>query len=251
MTHRHHDDLAERGPAPAVSRAIKLLDLMARNPSMPMTVTELAREIGAARSSTRNICTALEAGGLVQHSDGGYRLGWRLVEFGGAYLYSHEQVNAFHQACAESSLLAKELVQAAILDGDDVLYVARHEGRAPLSLSAHVGDRLPAARTALGRALLATLGDDALRRQLGDAPGLEALIRGLRFARERGYAIDVGGIHPAVVGIAAAVPGHATSPGFAVGVSLVGIRPTKEDLARYGKAVQSIAAQMARPARST
>ncbi|WP_138418262.1 IclR family transcriptional regulator [Sinomonas gamaensis] len=240
----------EPGPAPAVSRAIELLGLMARHPSVPMTVTELAREIGAARSSTRNICTALEAGGLVQHCDGGYRLGQRLVEFGGAYLYSFEQVKAFHEACAESALLARELVQAAILDGTEVLYVARHEGRAPLSLSAHVGDRLPAARTAVGIALLANLPDDALRRMFASGQsGPEGLLSKIRPARDRGFAIEAGSIHPAVVGVAAAVPSHASSPGFAVGVSLVGVRPTPEDLARYGRAVQSIAAQMARPAR--
>lgn len=239
----------EPGAAPAVSRAIELLGLMARHPSVPMTVTELARGIGAARSSTRNICTALEAGGLVQPCDGGYRLGQRLVEFGGAYLYSFEQVKAFHEACAESALLARELVQAAILDREDVLYVARHEGRAPLSLSAHVGDRLPAARTAVGIALLATLPDEALSRIFAPAVR-DGLLSRLRLARARGFAVEAGGIHGAVVGVAAAVPGDASSPGFAVGVSLVGVRPSPEDLARYGKAVQSIAAQMARPASS-
>ena len=252
--------LAERSPAPAVSRAIELLEFLADNSAAPVSLTELANGIGAARSSTRNICSALELGGLIQRRDGGYQLGRRLVEFGGAYLSSFDQLGEFYRACAESTLLARELVQVAILDGTDVLYVARHEGRAPLHLSARIGDRFPAAHTAVGNALLAPLSDSEVRLRFAGASAfragtgrsvqnVEELIVQLGAVRDRGYAADFGGMHRAVTGVAAAVPEAASTPTFAVGVSLIAARPDEEELARYGKAVQMVAAQIAIPAR--
>ena len=243
----------------AVSRAIAILRLLASRP-ISMTAADLAAGIGAVASSTRNTCAALEAGGLIQRRDGGYVLGWGLVELGGAYLSSFEQVRQFHRASAESRLLKGELIQIAILDGTDVLYVARHEGRAPLQLSARVGDRFPAAATAVGNALLAQMGDDEVRLNFaggnGSAMGtakapvdVDELIDSLHLARERGYAVDPGRVHPAVTGIAAVVPDQSSPERFAVGVSLVGQRPSDEDLARYGKAIQTLASQTASPTR--
>ena len=257
---QEHGDLIDRSPAPAVSRAIELLEFLSNNPSGPVSLTDLAKGIGAARSSTRNICGALEVGGLIQRRDGGYQLGRRLVEFGGAYLSSFDQIREFYRACAESPLLGRELVQVAILDGTDVLYVARHEGRAPLHLSARIGDRFPAALTAVGNALLAPLGEEGVRERFSGARGFETrtprsvrnvdeLIAQLDAVRERGYAVDFGGMHPAVTGIAAAVPEAGSAPRFAVGVSLIATRPDDDVLARYGKAVQTAAAQIAVPTR--
>ncbi|NUP73486.1 MAG: hypothetical protein HOQ07_02345 [Sinomonas sp.] len=133
-------------------------------------------------------------------------------------------------------------------------------GRAPLQLSARIGDRFPAALTAVGNALLAPLSDVEIRQRFSGTTYFEArtprsvrnvgeLIEQLARVRERGYAVDFGGVHPAVMGIAASVPEAGESPRFAVGVSLIATRPSDEDLARYGKAIQTVAAQIAPPAR--
>ena len=242
----------------AVARAIDVLRFLAANPAVPQTSADVAAGIGAVPSSTRNTCAALEEGGLIQRRDGGYELGWGLVELGSAYLSSFEQIRRFHRAAAESPLLTRELVQIAILDGIDVLYVARHEGRAPLQLSARVGDRFPAAFTAVGNALLAQMDDDEVRRAFaGSGPwaaaaagvDVEELLGRLRSVRERGFAVDAGRVHAAVTGIAAAVPDKYSPERFAVGVSLVAQRPGEEELVRYGKAVQALAAQIASPTR--
>ena len=241
-------------PSGAVARAADILRFLAAHPAVPQTSADMAAGIGAVPSSTRNTCAALEEAGLIQRRDGGYELGWGLVELGSAYLSSFEQIRRFHRAAAESPLLTRELVQVAILDGTDVLYVARHEGRAPLQLSARVGDRFPAADTAVGNALLAQMDDDGVRQAFAAAAragrvDLDDLIARLRAVRESGYAVDSGRVHPAVTGIAAAVPDRFSPERFAVGVSLVAQRPGKEELARYGKAVQVLASQIASPTR--
>ncbi len=68
------DDTREgRDPAPAVTRSIRLLGLLA-DAGGPRTLTELAGELGLAKSSTANLCLALEAGGMVDRTPQGYRL---------------------------------------------------------------------------------------------------------------------------------------------------------------------------------
>jgi DNA-binding IclR family transcriptional regulator len=251
------DDAVDRRTAPAVTRAIAVLDYLARNPSEAIPLSDIAREIGAAKSSTLNVCTALEAGRLIQRRGRGYELGRRVVELGGAYLSSFDQVREFYLACTASPLLSHELVQIAVLDGTDVLYLARHEGRAPLLLSARVGDRLPAALTAVGNALLALHTDDEVRMRYLDhgrfeprtehsTKDLDELLGKLAAVRKRGYAVDRGGVHQAVIGIAAGVA--SSDPrvsAFAVGVSLIAATPTDEEIARIGAEVVSVARTIA------
>lgn len=228
------DDIqADRDPAPAVTRSIRILGLLADAHGQALALSDIARAIGAAKSSTSNLCTVLEDHGLIQRRDGGYTLGRRTVELGGAYIASFDQVREFYRLCAESPILSHELVQIAVLDGTEVLYLARHEGRAPLRLSASIGDRFPAASTAVGNALLSLL-DPAEVAERFDREGvfpqrtemstanIEQLQAKLVTARERGYAVDDGEVHPGVYGIAMVIPprGSGESP-LAIGVSLV------------------------------
>lgn len=255
------EDQREGGaaPAPAVARAVAVLDALARSNGVPVSLSDLGREIGAAKSSTLNVCAALEAGRLVQRRDGGYVLGRRTVELGGAYLATFDQLREFYRACAESPLLSHQLVQIAVLEGSDVLYLARHEGRAPLRLSARIGDRFPAALTAVGNALLALLGDEEIDRRLAGPEAFPArtelstrslaqLHAKLARVREVGYAVDLGEVHPAVVGIAAAVPAAGpSSPAFAVGVSLVAVDPSSPEIDDFAREVVDVAAHIAVP----
>jgi DNA-binding IclR family transcriptional regulator len=160
-------------------------------------------------------------------------LGRRTVELGGAYIASFDQVREFYRLCLEAPLLSHELVQIAVLDGTEVLYLARHEGRAPLRLSASIGDRFPAASTAVGNALLSLLSDEELAERFSSpeafplrtdrsTANLQQLRGKLGLARERGYAVDDGEVHPGVYGIAMIIPPRASGePALAIGASLV------------------------------
>ena len=135
------------GNAPAVTRAVRILDLLADAPRQVRTLTEISRELGVAKSSVSNLCVALEEGGLVRRSGGGYLLGRRTVELGGAFLNGFDQIREFYRVCEDSEVLRRQLVQIAMLDGARVLYLAVHEGRERFPLSANVGDRYPASVT--------------------------------------------------------------------------------------------------------
>ena len=95
-------------------------------------------------------------------SDGistGFALGRRLAELGGAYLASVDQVQEFYEASRSLPAGSEETVQFAVLDGLEVTYLARHDGRQPVQLSSGIGRRLPAFSTATGKAALASLAE--------------------------------------------------------------------------------------------
>ncbi|WP_240645712.1 IclR family transcriptional regulator [Georgenia sp. SYP-B2076] len=232
-------DPAQNSPAPAVTRAAALLDVLAES-GVAMGLTEIARALGLAKSSTLNLCLALEQAGLVVRREDGYVLGRKLVALGGAYLRGFDLVREFYRACAASPVLSRELLQIAVLDGTHVLYLARNEGRAPLRLSATIGDRFPAAITAVGNALLAQLDDAVVRDRFRDpatlprwtdssVASLDGLLAKLGATRERGYAVDDGETHPSVYGLAVVVPARSASEDpYALGASLMTAQATPQ-----------------------
>jgi len=205
-----------------------------------MPLADIARGIGAAKSSTSNLCQVLEDGRMIARTATGYRLGRRTVELGGAFIARFNQIREFYAYCVSSPLLSPEVVQVALLDGTDVLYLARHEGRAPMRLSASIGSRFPAAPTAVGNALLTTLTDQEIatrftrpehfpRRTTQSVPDLQGLLEKVRLARTRGYAVDDNEVHPGVYGVAVVLPPWASGdPSLAIGVSLMSAQATED-----------------------
>ena len=230
----------ERTPAPAVSRALQILTLLERADGEPMPLGDIARGIAAAKSSTSNLCQVLEDGRMIARTATGYVLGRRTVELGGAFIARFNQIREFYDYCTSAPLLGHEVVQIAMLDGTDVLYLARHEGRAPMRLSASIGSRFPAAPTAVGNALLTTLTDAEIagrfsgpqhfpRRTDQSVQTLDGLLRKVRLARERGYAIDDNEVHPGVYGVAVVLPPWASGDqSLAIGASLMAVQATDQ-----------------------
>ncbi|PFG36582.1 IclR family transcriptional regulator [Flavimobilis soli] len=248
---------------PAVARAVALLELLAAQPGEPRTLSELSRALDAPKSSTSALCAELEAAGYVEKVDGGMRLGRATVALGGAYVRQFEPAREFAAACRRDPVLREEVVQLAVLDEmitagrrvPAVLYVARHEGTAPLRVSASVGDRLPATTTAVGQVMLASL-DDAGRaaavRAVAEASGGSVVERileeELERTRERGYGVDDGRTFDHVVGIAVAVPGARGARPCAVGVSMLDSYADADRRQAVGESLRWLAQRLRDPA---
>src|SRR4051794_11824883 len=136
---------------PAVTRAVAILDALADAEGVPLSVSELARGLGLPKSSTANLCASLEESGLVTRTGTGFTLGRKLVELGGRYLSTVDQIREFYELCRRAPLLSRETARVAVLDHLDVLYLARYDGTQPLRLTANIGDRFPASCTATGK----------------------------------------------------------------------------------------------------
>jgi IclR family transcriptional regulator, blcABC operon repressor len=190
-----------------------------------MPLGDIARGIGAAKSSTSNLCQVLEDGRMISRTATGYVLGRRTVELGGAYIARFNPIREFYDYCTTSPLLSHEVVQIAMLDGTEVLYLARHEGNAPMRLIASIGSRFPAAPTAVGNALLTTLSDTEIaarftapqhfpRRTERSVQTLDGLLRK---------------VHPGSYGVAVVLPPWASGdPPLAMGASLMSVQASEE-----------------------
>ena len=96
-----------------------------------MPLGDIARGIGAAKSSTSNLCQVLEDGRMIARTATGYVLGRRTVELGGAFIARFNQIREFYDYCASAPLLGHEVVQIAMLDGTDVLVPGPARGARP------------------------------------------------------------------------------------------------------------------------
>jgi IclR family pca regulon transcriptional regulator len=169
-------------------------------------VSELAREIGLSRSTAhRYIATLADLGYLDQDAATlKYRLGPRVLDLGFSAINSMDlrEVAAPHlQALSDET---GHTVNMAVLDGADIVYIERcrtsQRGQRDIDLNLHIGSRLPAYCTSMGKVLLAGLREDeqraVLRRvdfaQRGPNTLVEAedLLRELRRVERAGLAVN-------------------------------------------------------------
>jgi IclR family transcriptional regulator, pca regulon regulatory protein len=122
-----------------------------------LTLSEAAEITGHSRASARRSLLTLQRLGYVE-SDGKYfRLAPRVLRLGHAYVTSNplsKMVQPILEAISERSHESSSL---AVLDGTDVVFVARAATRRSLSNGLGLGSRLPAYAAATGRVLLAAL----------------------------------------------------------------------------------------------
>lgn len=247
----------ERDPAPAVTRSIALLSLL-EHAHAPLTLTDLAKGLGIAKSSALNLCVALEAGQCIERVPQGYRLGARLARFGAAYASQFNQVREFFGVCEASPVLSSEVVQIVTRDGADAVYLGRHEGRHGRRLGTPIGSRLPLALSATGNALLMELDDAEIREIWGAAPPIaltakstvdvDGLLAKIHAARERGYASDPGESFEGVFGVAVPLPGWSPSdPPLAIGAAIPADAASDDHVRTVAEALRQAAAALTNP----
>jgi len=152
--------------SPAVLRAVALLGVLSES-RQPLGVSELARGAGIPKSSAHNLLASLLSVGLVHRvaASREYVLGSRVLELASRFLDSEAVSVIFMDAARTYVQETGETVQMGRLEGTTVVYTARFEGTRSISLSARVGTRLHASTTAMGKAALATLSDEEIRRR--------------------------------------------------------------------------------------
>jgi DNA-binding IclR family transcriptional regulator len=215
--------ISAHGGTRSVDRAVSVLLLLAQNEGLGLG--EIARRLSFPKSSTADVLKALVARDFIaQDRDGQYRLGLGTFEIGVAYVRSMTPVSSVEP---ELEALTRELSATshfAVLDGDEVIYLAKHDSPPrELELASALGARLPAATTAVGKAQLAFMS------ALDNDERVDSS-RFMEFARIRtlGYALDDGGMTPGVTCVAAPVFSPSGCCG-AIGVStLLQGHPTRE-----------------------
>src|SRR5581483_7278713 len=152
----------DRGLSQSLERGLAVLSSF-RSGRPLVGVSELAREVGLTRSTThRYVATLAELGYLQQDPETRkYRLGPRVLDLGFSALNSMELREVAAPHLQRLSDETGYTVNMAILYGLDVVYVERcrssRAAQRAIDLDLHVGSRLPAYCTSLGKVLLAYL----------------------------------------------------------------------------------------------
>lgn len=127
-----------------------------------LSLSDVARRAELTRAAARRFLHTLTALGYVRSDGRLFALTPRVLELGFSYLSSLSLPEIVQPHLERLSREVDESVSAAVLDGTDIVYVARVPTRRIMSVRITIGTRFPAYATSMGRVLLAGL-DDAER----------------------------------------------------------------------------------------
>lgn len=206
------------------------------------TLAEVARRTGLSRATARRLLHTLVALGYARSDGRLFRLGPKVLELGFAYLHGTGLWGAAQPAMVELVERVHESCSAAVLDGQDVVYVARVPTRTRImSVTLGLGSRLPAHLTSMGRVLLAALPPAELEARLRALGRLkartertlvdaDALRRAIVKVRSQGYAILDQELEPGLRSVAVPIHGPGGAVVAAINVGTHASRVTLEDL---------------------
>ena len=150
----------------SLDRGLRLLRLFGERPS-PMTLSEIAGLAGLPRATARRILLTLQHGGYVSSDGKLFAPTPHVLTLAGSYLRSNQLVAVLQPVLDEIATLSQEISSLAVLDGDDVVFIARGSPTRIFSGGVDIGYRLPSFCTAVGRAMLGRFGDVELKAKLG------------------------------------------------------------------------------------
>ncbi|MEN6669033.1 IclR family transcriptional regulator C-terminal domain-containing protein [Psychrobacter sp. B38] len=126
-----------------------------------MTLSEVAERTDMDRAKARRYLLTLHALGYVHKDKRQFKLSPQTLSIGSSYLSSthhHDIVQFYLERVTEKT---GESCSFAVLDGDDVVYIARSAAKHRLmSIALSIGTRLPVAYTSMGRTILANLPEE-------------------------------------------------------------------------------------------
>lgn len=163
-----------------------------------LTLSEVASLARLPAATARRCLHTLEELGYVMRSGRTFLLRPKVLELGAAYLDSMDIEALTKTHLADLATRTGDSAALSVLDGTDIVYVARASIRTLVRLEAHVGSRFPAYPTSMGRVLLAGLGAERLHEYFERASfepltkhtvtEPAKLIRRIEEARRSGYA---------------------------------------------------------------
>src|SRR5215471_8294521 len=126
------------------------------------TLSEVAAQTSLSRAVVRRSLLTLQHLGYVAAQGRQFFLTPHVLELGYSYLSSLDLTDLAHDPMEKLSQRVGESCSMAVLDGSEIVYVARIAVRRLMSVALGVGARLPAFAASMGRVLLAGKSDSEL-----------------------------------------------------------------------------------------
>ena len=162
------------------------------------SISEVAAASGLDRATARRCLLTLAHLGYADYDGKYFTLTPRVLRLGTACLATMPLPQLVQPLLDQLSETIGESSSVSILDGDEIVYVARAAQRKVMSIALMPGSRLPAYCTSMGRVLLAALPEAEARERLGAGPlprrtphtltDPEAVLAEIAGVRANGYA---------------------------------------------------------------
>lgn len=205
-----------------------------------MTLSEAATATNVSRATARRILRTLAELGYVTQDGRQFSLSSNILKLGFAYLATQSWIDRAQPLMRDLSERLGESCSAAILEGNEIVYVARVPTRRIMSTVLSVGSRLPAFHTSLGRIQLGFLDEAEIWRRLksqrveaytpSTITDLQALFDRVRADREQGFSIVDEELERGLRSIAVPVLDHGGQAVGAINVSTHSARITRNEM---------------------
>jgi len=202
-----------------------------------LSLSEVATRTDIPRAAARRFLRTLETLGYVRSDGRQFSLTPHVLELGFSYLSGLSLPEVVQPHLERLSRRLDESVSAAVLDGTDIVYVARVHTRRIMSVRITIGTRFPAHATSMGRVLLAGMTDAARYAAVAASTDLHptektltgaALSAELDRVRAQGWAMVDGELEQGLRSIAAPVHDRSGAVIAALNVSTSTNRVTRD-----------------------
>lgn len=194
---------------------LNVLEVFGAQSAETLNLSEIARRIGVSRSSAFRLVHTLQRLGYLDREPEGkeYRLGSRVMALGYTFLASKDVAELARPVLERLRAETRCSTHLGILEGSEVIYIARYAAHQPVSATIAVGTRLPAHATTMGRMILAYKSPAYVREHFGarrlatfterTPATVEALDKLLAGDRRRGYVLSHSNFEVGIASIAA------------------------------------------------
>lgn len=206
----------ERYLVPALVRGLKILATLSQG-RIRLTLSEVAASLGVTRSSAYRLLHTLGHLGFVEYDAKGksYALGPQILALGYGYLASRDVIDVATPHLVRLRDRTGWSAHLGELHSREVVYLARVATRRSIASTVHVGTRLPAHATTMGRILLSALSDQDIRELYQDDltrpaslrpyAGIDELLERIAVDRANGVVVQNSGYEPGVASVAAPI----------------------------------------------
>lgn len=145
----------------SLDRGLRVFELFGAQ-SRPMTLSDVAKAADLPRATARRILFTLEHRGYVVSDGKLFALTPQVLALAGSYMTSNQIVTILQPVLDQISSDAQEISSLAVLQGNDVIFVARASPARVFSAGIDLGYRLPAYCSSVGRAMLGKYANEDL-----------------------------------------------------------------------------------------
>ena len=250
-----HGDEARNGGVQSVDRALSIIETLADDDA-GYRLSDLAVRTGLSTSTAHRLLTTLEKRRFVQfdRTESKWHVGAQSFAVGATFTGRRNFVSLAMPYLRKLRDRTRETVNLAVVDDGSIIVLTRVDSREIMRSLTKVGGRVAMVASGVGKAVLATYGDDdvsAIIRRHGMPRLTEKsivrasdLFRELAAIRKQGYAVDDEEARLGLRCVAAVIFNDCSEPQAAISVSGLTSRVTDECLPVLGSFVREAAAEL-------